>query len=109
MVSSAACTTPDTVQDFMIVDCPQIEIPNVFTPNNDGINDLFRVNLSGRALISFQIDIYDRWGLLMFSSSSINNKWDGRTTAGMPVVDGTYFYIVDLNGTSYKGHITVLH
>lgn len=108
MVSNATCAAPDTVQDFMLVDCPQIEIPNVFTPNDDGINDLFRVNLSGRALTSFRIDIYDRWGLLIFSSTSINNKWDGRTTSGKKVVDGTYFYIVDLNGTAYKGHVMVL-
>lgn len=108
MVSNATCAVPDTVQDFMLVDCPQIEIPNVFTPNDDGINDFFRVNLSGRALSSFKIEIYDRWGLLIFSSTSINNKWDGRTTSGKKVVDGTYFYIVDLNGTVYKGHVTVL-
>jgi gliding motility-associated-like protein len=108
MVSSAACPTPDSVQAFTIIDCPQLEIPNVFTPNGDGINDLFRVNLSGNALKSFKIDIYDRWGLLMFSSSSINNKWDGRTTAGLKAVNGTYFYIIELNGTQYKGYVMLL-
>lgn len=108
MVSNAVCAVPDTVQDFMIIDCPQIEIPNVFTPNDDGINDLFRVNLSGRALSNFRIEIYDRWGLLIFSSTSINNKWDGRTTSGKKVVDGTYFYIVELNSETYKGHVMVL-
>ncbi len=109
MVSNAACPVPDTVQAFTIIDCPQIEISNVFTPNGDGINDLFRVNLSGNALQNFKIDIYDRWGLLMFTSTSINNKWDGRTTAGLKVVEGTYFYIVELNGTQYKGHVMVLY
>lgn len=108
MVSNAACALPDSVQDFMIIDCPQIEIPNVFSPNDDGINDLFRVNLSGRALTNFKIDIYDRWGLLMFSSTNINNKWDGRTTSGQKVVNGTYFYVVDLNGTQYKGYLMVV-
>ncbi|MGB3946410.1 MAG: gliding motility-associated C-terminal domain-containing protein [Bacteroidia bacterium] len=109
MVSNEVCALPDTVQDFMIIDCPQIEIPNVFTPNGDGINDLFRVNLSGRALEGFKIDIYDRWGILMFSSNSINYKWDGRTTSGQEVKDGTYFYVVELNGTVYKGYVMVLH
>jgi gliding motility-associated-like protein len=109
MVSNEVCALPDTVQDFMIIDCPQIEIPNVFTPNGDGINDLFRVNLSGRALEGFKIQIYDRWGILMFSSNSINYKWDGRTTSGQEVKDGTYFYVVELNGTVYKGYVMVLH
>lgn len=109
MVPSVACPTVDTAQAFTIIDCPQIEIPNVFTPNGDGINDVFKVNLSGNALQNFRIDIYDRWGLLIFTSESINYKWDGRTTSGKKVVEGTYFYIVELNGTVYKGHVMVFY
>lgn len=109
MMPSATCPTIDTAQAFTIIDCPQIEIPNVFTPNGDGINDVFKVNLSGNALQNFRIDIYDRWGLLIFTSESINYKWDGRTTSGKKVVEGTYFYIVELNGTVYKGHVMVFY
>lgn len=108
LTSNAACATPTAQQTNTVIDCPAIEIPNVFTPNGDGINDVFKINLSGENLINFNVSIYDRWGILVFASSSINNKWDGRTTSGLKVVSGTYFYVIDLNSAAYKGHVTVL-
>ncbi len=108
LTSSSSCASPTTAFGIVSIDCPQLEIPNVFTPNNDGINDLFKVNLSGQALQNFNINIYDRWGILIFSSPSVNYKWDGRTTSGQKVVNGTYFYIIDLNGKQYKGAVSVL-
>lgn len=108
LTSNADCAVPATTQANIIIACPAIEIPNVFTPNGDGINDIFKINLSGENLTNFNINIYDRWGLLVFTSPNINYKWDGRTTSGLRVVSGTYFYVVDLNTKQYKGHITVL-
>lgn len=108
MTSNSACASPATAFGIITIDCPQIEIPNVFTPNNDGVNDVFKVNLGGQALQNFNINIYDRWGILIFSSPSVNYKWDGRTTSGQKVVDGTYFYVIDLNGKQYKGTIMLM-
>ena len=108
LISNALCATPAKQQTDLVIACPSIEIPNVFTPNGDGINDVFKINLSGGSLSNFNISIYDRWGLLVFTSPNINNKWDGRTTSGLKVVSGTYFYVIDLNSAVYKGHITVL-
>lgn len=107
LTSNAACAVPATAQALNVVDCPAIAIPNVFTPNGDGLNDLFKINLSGESLGNFYLNIYDRWGILIFTSTSIHNKWDGRTTAGLRVVDGTYFYVVDLNSKQYKGFVSV--
>lgn len=107
LTSNAACAQPSSSQATKVIDCPQIEVPNVFTPNGDGINDVFKVNLSGENLGNFYINIYDRWGILVFSSPNINYKWDGRTTSGLKVVPGTYFYILDLNSKQYKGHISL--
>lgn len=108
LTSNAVCATPAVSQTNTVIACPAIEIPNVFTPNGDGINDVFKINLSGENLTNFNVNIYDRWGILVFASSSINNKWDGRTTSGLKVESGIYFYVLDLNSVEYKGHVTVL-
>jgi gliding motility-associated-like protein len=108
LTSNAVCATPAVSQTNTVIACPAIEIPNVFTPNGDGINDVFKINLSGESLTNFNVNIYDRWGILVFASSSINNKWDGRTTSGLKVECGTYFYVLELNSVEYKGYVTVL-
>ena len=72
-----------------------ITFPNVFTPNGDGENDLFYFPNTG--VISMKVQIYNRWGQLIFKSDQLNQGWDGRTTAGVSCSDGTYYYIV-----SYK-------
>jgi gliding motility-associated-like protein len=77
-----------------------IFIPNVFTPDDDGINDLFTVSAEGYKEIRFVI--YDRWGLKLWEMSAANSIWwNGRTTAGVPCSDGTYYYI--LYGEDHAG------
>ncbi len=85
-----------------------IIIPNVFTPNNDGINDEFKVNLKGIPVVSYNISIYARWGVLMFNSNNSNINWDGRTISGLKATEGIYFYALDFNGKQYKGTLTLL-
>ena len=87
-----------------------ISIPTIFTPNGDGINDLFFIKSSG--LSSLQVLIYDRWGLKIWESNAISGYWDGNH-GSREVTDGTYFYIVkttDHSGKkkSYTGNLTVL-
>jgi gliding motility-associated-like protein len=82
------------------------EVPNTFTPNNDGVNDRFYFsNLPG--CDAYEFKIYDRWGLLIFSSDGHHNFWDGRTTSGEIVSDGIFFYIVTQQEKSYNGTITL--
>ncbi len=85
-----------------------IAIPNVFTPNNDGINDEFKVNLNGYTAKSYHISIFSNWGTLVFNSGNANVSWDGRTTSGIKATDGTYFYVLDFNGKQYKGTVLLL-
>jgi gliding motility-associated-like protein len=80
-----------------------LEIPNVFTPNNDGVNDVF--GATSYRISEFKCSIYDRWGILISVISSVNEKWDGRTTAGVLAKDGTYFYVLnamDLDGKTFE-------
>jgi gliding motility-associated-like protein len=81
-----------------------INIPNVFTPDGDGINDQFYINSSG--LKEFHIEIYNRWGLKVFESDSDKIKWDGRSTAGVELSDGTYYYILEAMSVTNKDYST---
>jgi gliding motility-associated-like protein len=75
-----------------VVSEPFISIPNVFTPNNDARNDVFRINASG--IRSFNCSIFDRWGLKMYEWNDVNGSWDGKTKNGAPAPDGSYFFII---------------
>ena len=85
-----------------------ITVPNVFTPNNDGVNDEFKVNLNGNTALSYHISIFANWGILMFNTGNSNINWDGRTTSGLKALEGTYFYVLDFNGKQYKGSVMLL-
>jgi gliding motility-associated-like protein len=64
-------------------------IPNVITPNSDGLNDLFEIeNLPENT----ELIILNRWGNAVFSSSNYQNNWDGKNTLGKDLVDGVYYY-----------------
>ncbi|MDQ3190343.1 MAG: gliding motility-associated C-terminal domain-containing protein [Bacteroidota bacterium] len=73
-----------------------IIIPNVFSPNGDGKNDWFYIPNTG--LGEFSIEIYNRWGTKIWETTAPEIRWDGRTSAGLPVSDGTYFYILKAVG-----------
>jgi gliding motility-associated-like protein len=68
-------------------------IPNIFTPNADGLNELFVVNSLG--FISMNGQIFNRWGKLMSSVDFVSGGWDGKTNGGADVSAGTYFYTID--------------
>ena len=85
-----------------------LTIPNVFTPNGDGVNDVFTID--GKAITDFNLTIVNRWGNTIFESNDINTSWDG-TADGTPCLDGTYFYIIKAKSTSNDynkhGHVTL--
>ena len=80
-----------------------ILIPNVFTPNADGHNDIFKVTSTG--IESLAGSIYDRWGAKIFEWNEGSGGWDGRTTAGMTSTDGTYYYILTVKASDTKEYI----
>lgn len=86
-------------------------IPNIFTPNDDDTNDEFTIISHG--IKEINVVIYDRWGLKMFEFEGIHGRWDGYTTSGVRVTDGTYYYLfhaVDVNGKEYRenGHVMIM-
>ncbi len=82
-----------------------IQIPNVFTPNGDGQNDLFKIDVPGRIYECVDLKIYNRWGQIMFISTGNNLRWDGRTSVGEKVPAGTYFYTIEIKDYSYNGSL----
>ena len=86
-------------------------IPNVFTPNGDGVNDVFYISNSNVKM--HDISIYNRWGEIIFQFTAPKIEWYGYTFAGDQVPQGTYFYslivTLEAGGTEEKsGTITLL-
>ncbi|MCS6928090.1 MAG: gliding motility-associated C-terminal domain-containing protein [Saprospiraceae bacterium] len=72
--------------------CPAYELPNAFSPNGDGFNDKFRPLPGWRFIERVEMQIYNRWGNLIFETDNPAIEWDGRNRAGVDVPEGTYFY-----------------
>lgn len=88
-----------------IIAC-ETEIPNVFSPNNDTQNDFFRIpGIEG--FPNSQLEIYNRWGNVIYQSNDYGGGWDGRVN-NEPVADGTYFYILRRSdGQNFHGAVTI--
>ncbi|CAG5079110.1 PKD domain-containing protein [Parvicella tangerina] len=71
-------------------------IPNIFSPNGDGDNDVF--TLQGTNISEVTGTIFNRWGQIIYEFDAIGAGWDGRTISGAEATSGTYFYIIDAVG-----------
>ncbi len=86
-------------------------IPNIFTPNGDSQNDFFQLNTAhlSSCFDSFNIQIFDRWGVILFESSDFHFKWDGHAKTGKEAAAGVYYYVLKGNylnsAFDYKGFI----
>lgn len=91
------------ISDFELLDC-SVVIPNIFTPNGDGINDFWVISI--RRPQYFKLDVYNRWGRTVYESDKVNHAWDGTNFRnGEPCPDGVYFYIgriVAFDGAPYE-------
>lgn len=86
--------------------CENVFIPNVFTPNNDGMNDTFEPVFEGSDTLSFEMFIYNRSGSEVFKSRG--RSWDGFVNGQLATM-GTYIYVVSVgNCRNIKGTLTLL-
>ena len=79
----------------------KLEMPNAFSPNEDGWNDRYRVK-EHQSIVSFKATIFNRWGQKLYSWSDVNGYWDGKVN-GKVVKDGVYFVNVVAKGAD--GHV----
>lgn len=85
-----------------------VEVPNVFTPNGDGQNDVFTLTSDAFLGPCSTMDVMNRWGESVFVSQGNNITWDGRNFSGEPCTAGTYFYVVNVKDLEFKGSITLV-
>lgn len=83
------------IYEFVIIDSIQILLPNAFTPNGDGVNDLFKGVI--RNFSAFEFLIYDRWGGLVYVGNTETFNWDG-TQNGEALPAGIYPYVLKAKG-----------
>jgi gliding motility-associated-like protein len=94
----------DTATLKVTVKCDSIKIANGFSPNEDGVNDRFVIEGLDK-YDNHRIEVYNRWGVLVYRSTNYMNDWDG-TWDGKVLPDGTYFYYIALSdGSSYVGYV----
>jgi len=102
VVETAHGCIDSTSKEILIID---IKIPNVFTPNSDGINDYFVIH-GIEYVPNCQLVIFNRWGNKVYESTSYKNDWDGGKSS-----DGTYYYIFTLPQgihDPYHGTVTII-
>jgi len=84
------------------------QLPNVFTPNNDNLNDKFEFGIGNFSGCSDLI-VFNRWGKKVFDSKGGNIAWDGtHYENGKKVQAGTYFYVLVVNGIEKKGSVHLI-
>lgn len=88
-------------------------VPNAFTPNGDGTNDTF--NVFGVGIKKYNMEIFDRWGNLVFTANDISTGWDGKNRKGGDIsAAGVYQYKITMSTTkdgkikTFTGHVTLL-
>jgi gliding motility-associated-like protein len=108
--NSRMCSSSDTVNVIVIEDCGEMFVPNAFSPNGDGHNDVLKVN--GICLQNLSFMIFNRWGEKVFETIDQETGWDG-TYKGEAMNTGVYVY--RLEGKTYdgkafsgKGNITLI-
>ncbi|HQW86779.1 MAG TPA: gliding motility-associated C-terminal domain-containing protein, partial [Flavobacteriales bacterium] len=106
-------TTPDgcsAVDSVLVTVVPEVVIPSGFTPNGDGWNDAWQIDLID-LFPECEVEVYSRWGELLFQSVGYKEPWDGRYNGGLVPV-GTYYYAIRLNHPDfpepYTGPLTVI-
>jgi gliding motility-associated-like protein len=102
---AAKCKT-ERVLGPVVIKAAELFIPNIFTPNGDGIQDVFRIEYTGDE--RFSIVISDRWGAQWFVSQNVFEGWDGKSKDGRIASEGVYFYSIEVGRRKEIGSFTLL-
>lgn len=110
-VNNGNCEGRDTVLVFQqdsITCLSNIQLPSAFSPNGDGFNDFFVVK-GIEDYTSNSLSIVNRWGAEVYQKSNYSNEWNGVNESSDPLPDGTYFYILKVDGVNevFKGFVDI--
>jgi len=112
VTNTEGCTIEKTTE--VLDKCePRLVIPSAFSPDGNGINDV--LDIIGLYLTDFDLKIYNRWGEVIFASSNLDHKWDGRYK-DVKVQPGVYAYVATYRSSDYperpkykmRGSVTVV-
>ncbi|MBD0331327.1 MAG: gliding motility-associated C-terminal domain-containing protein, partial [Chitinophagaceae bacterium] len=109
VINEYGCTANDDVAINVIPYC--VKPMEAFTPNGDGINDVWKIN-NGSCIRTAKAQVFNRYGSLVYESNDYKNNWDG-TYKGKPLPDGTYYFILSyqlINGKAVllRGSVSIL-
>jgi len=103
--------TDEIIHQIDVVSELSVYIPNAFSPNDDGVNETFVVK--GIGIQDFEMQVFDRWGSVIFQSDNLEYGWDGTAFSGQKMNNGTYMYhiyLTDVNGKPwvYNGELNLM-
>lgn len=105
VTNAEGCISEVTHGPFVIL-APDLFIPNVFSPNDDDVNDVFAVTYTGSQ--PYLIQIFDRWGTQVWSTNNRTKHWNGKDSKGLDANDGIYYYVLKIGEKSYNGNVTLV-
>ena len=92
--------------DSVLINIKNLQIPQIITPNNDGTNDYLIIKGIENVLDN-HIEIYNRWGQLVYETNNYQNNWYGTDLNGNILINDTYFYVLTIDKDIYKGFIVI--
>ena len=99
VVATNRCASAEASMELIVEDCTcQLLLPNVFTPNQDGIHDSYIPEFDCN-LANYSIEIFDRWGHILFTSEDPTRVWDGTDPNGNALQEGVYFFQLFYRGS----------
>jgi gliding motility-associated-like protein len=104
--SADGCSATDSVL-ILVNTIDSLEINNFLSPNGDFSNDTWTVNKPS-IISGCPLAIYNRWGKIVWESTSYENNFDGTNKSGEPLPEGTYFYFIKCAQEEYKGSILLM-
>jgi gliding motility-associated-like protein len=105
VVLTASMNQCSSVSDTVNIHLDDLLIPEGFSPNGDGVNDQWEVR-GIEAYPTSSLQIFNRWGRLVYRSEAYRNEWNGRSRNSGELPDDTYYYVLNLGGDrTYNGHI----
>jgi gliding motility-associated-like protein len=105
-INMDGCMFSDSINITSVICEGYLELPNVFTPNNDGNNDTFKPTIC-EGIKSMSTYIYDRYGNLVFQSDKLNIEWNGLLNDGSFAAQGNYYWIIEFTDVKNKSQTFV--
>jgi gliding motility-associated-like protein len=112
VTDAKGCSTSATI-DILQNECCEIWLPNAFTPNGDGVNDVYKI-IPKAKISELNFMIVDRWGNQVFKTNDVNTGWNGEVNGKADASTDVYFYIVqykcpfDTGTFTLKGDVTLI-